>query len=1502
MKETTVKTEGKNSDMISSNVVSKILVVGGGIAGIQSALDLANSGFKVYLLDKKLSIGGTMAQLDKTFPTNDCSMCILSPKLVDAGRHPNIELLTYSEVETVEGEAGHFRVTVCKYARYVDLDKCKSCGDCTDACPVSLPNMFEEGLNTRHAIYQLFPQANPSAYGIDKRGIPPCRAVCPLHVNVQGYVALISDGKYREAFESICERNPFLGITGRICSRPCETACRRGDVDAPVAIDYLKRFVCDKEWNKDVELPEKAKSSGKKVAIVGSGPAGLLAAYDLALTGHKPTIFEALPVVGGMLAVGIPKYRLPREILNREIELVRRLGVEIKTNICIGRDLTLTDLKNKGYDAVFIAIGAHVSYKLGVPGEDLIGIQPATEFLREFNLDQQVDVGKRIAVIGGGDAAVDAARTALRLAQKRFKDEAEVFIIYRRTILEMPAQKTEIEEAEKEGIKIIFLATPIRIIGQDGKVTTIECQRMKLGKTDSSGRRRPVPIENSEFTLDVDIVLPAIGQKPDISFLTKDATLDVSEWGTITADPLTLETSMSGVFAGGDAVTGPRTYIEAMAAGRKAAISIDRFLEREDLRVDRDAEGPQDEYVEIDIEGVKPVPRVKMNTLPSAKRKASFDEVELGLSEKDAIAEAQRCLECGGCSECMECIKACEPEAIFHDMTDEMVTLDVGSVILAPGFDEFNPKIKSEYGYDRFQNVVSSIEFERILSASGPYQGHVVRPSDEKEPKKIAWIQCVGSRDPHINKGYCSSVCCMYAVKEAVIAKEHAPNVEPTIFHMDIRAYGKDFDKYIDRAEKEYGVRFIRSRISHIDEDLMTHNLQIRYETEDGHLLSEEFDLVVLSVGLSPPSDVVCLAEKFGIDLNKYNFALTNSFEPFKTSKHGIYVAGAFAGPKDIPETVAQASGVATMASSLLVESRGEHVTVKEYPPEIDVRYKSARVGVFICHCGSNIGGFLDVLSVVEYAKTLPHVVYAEDNLYTCSQDTQTHIKDMIKEHNLNRVVIASCTPRTHELLFQDTIKEAGLNPHLFEMANIRDQCSWVHMKDHEKATQKAKDLVRMAIAKAILLKPLPIVTLDVDHKGLVIGGGLTGLTAALKLADEGYEVYVMEKEKELGGHLRELYYTLEGEDVQAFFHDLVQQVQDHRRIHVFTDAEIENITGYIGNFTTTIKNGTKRLDLKHGVIIVATGAEEYHPREYLYGQDSRVITQHELEHRIASGNLILGDNRNVVMIQCVGSRDDIHPYCSRVCCSTAVKNALKIKEINKKSNVYILYRDIRTYGFKEDYYQTAREKGVIFIRYAPERKPEVKHVGNKLLVTVFDSLLDEELVIDTDMLTLSTGVTPLEDNVHLSQLLKVPLNEDGFFLEAHMKLRPVDFATDGIFLAGMAHSPKFIDESISQACAAVSRACTILTKDHLELLGIVAEVNEYRCVGCGLCEEVCGYKAIEMVSKQIGGKEKIVAQVNEALCKGCGACSGACYSGAIQQNGFTDGQILSIISVLGKE
>ena len=996
--------------------VGVILVVGGGIAGIQASLDLADSGFKVYLLDESPSIGGTMTQLDKTFPTNDCAMCILAPKLVTAGRHPNVELMMGAEIKSVEGEEGHFQVTLIRKPRYIDEEKCTGCGVCARECPVEAIDEFNEGLGERSAIYVKYPQAVPLVYAIDR----------------------------------------------------------------------------------------------------------------------------------------------------------------------------------------------------------------------------------------------------------------------------------------------------------------------------------------------------------------------------------------------------------------------------------------------------------------------------------------DKCIGCGTCQE------VCKAGAVQYDEKEKEIALHVGSIILAPGFEEFDPKLKGEYGYGQYSNVVSSIEFERILSASGPYGGLVLRPSDGKVPRKIAFIQCVGSRDAKIGNNYCSSACCMYAIKEAIIAKEHNPDLQCTIFFMDVRAYGKEFDAYYNRAEEEYGVKFVRSRIAHVDEVPGSQNLLVNY-VEDENPKMEEVNLVVLSVGMRPPKHAEELAKTLDIKLNKYNFCSTQTFSPLETSKPGIYVCGAFSSPKDIPESVAQASGAAVKAASLISSERETLTTVKEYPPERDVSGEEPRIGVFVCHCGINIGGFVNVPEVVEYVKTLPNVVYAEHNLYTCSEDTQKGIREKIKEHNLNRVIVASCTPRTHEPLFRETVREAGLNIYLFEMANIRDQCSWVHMHEPEEATVKAKDLVRSIVAKVRLLKPLKKPMIDVTPTGLVIGGGLSGMTAALELARQGFKVHLVEKEKELGGHLRQIHYVLGSEDPQERLRSIIKEVTENEKVHVYLNSEISDVEGYVGNFKTTLNYNGEKKEINHGTVIVATGAKEYRPTEYLYGVNKRVLTQQELEEKLTNGQF---DAKTVAMIQCVGSRNGEHPYCSRICCSQAVKNALKIKELSPETDVYILYKDVRTYGFLEDFYREAASKGVLFIRYDDENKPKVTQENGKLRVLVWEPVVKTWIPIEPDLLALSTATISNPDNERIAKMLKVPLSKDGFFLEAHMKLRPVDFATDGVFLCGLAHWPKSIEESISQACAAAARAITILSKEALEVEGAIASVNEDFCSGCRICESVCEYNAIEM--KEVNGKLR--AHVLEALCKGCGVCGASCPAGAISMLHFTDDQILAQVRAALKE
>jgi len=1469
-----------------SKKTGAVLVVGGGIGGIQTALDLAESGYKVYLVEKSPAIGGTMAQLDKTFPTNDCSMCILSPKLVECGRHLNIEVITNAELKELKGEAGSFTAVVEKRPRYIDIDKCTGCGECALVCPVELPSSFDEGLAPRKAIFRPFAQAYPSAFSIDKADRAPCVITCPAHVNAQGYIALISQGKYKEALQLIREKIPLPGVIGRICPHPCEAACTRGSLDEPLAICGLKRFAADRAAD---ELPQpEIEKKQDKVAIIGSGPAGLSAAYYLALEGYRVTIFEALPVAGGMLSVGIPAYRLPRDILEHEIQAIENLGVEIKNNTPIGRELSLTDLTGQGYKATFISVGAHRGLRLGIPGEDASGVIDGVTFLREVNLGKRTELQGHIAIIGGGDVAVDAARSAIRLGANK------VSILYRRSRAEMPARDEEIEAALTEGVEIHYLVAPVEACCDNGRLTGVRCIRTELGTPDASGRRRPVPIQGSEFDLSIDTLLPAIGQAPDVS-LVEGSGIETTEGGTIAADPLTLETNLPGIFAVGDAITGPGIAIEAIAAGSRAATSIHRYLKGEDMRAGRTVDEKKPEPMEPPADHPYR-PRVKMPALTVKDRYGNFNEIELGLTEEMAVQEAARCLNCGVCSECMQCLAACEAGAIDHLMEGEDLELEVGSVILTPGFDEFDATLIATYGYGAFPNVVTSIEFERILSASGPYQGELLRPSDGKPPQKIAWIQCVGSRDIHtVKNSYCSSVCCTYAIKEAVVAKEHSTTaIETTIFFIDIRTHGKGFERYYERAKTEHGVRFIRSKIHRIYQDEKS-NLTLRFVHENT-IKEEQFDLVVLSVGLRPPAATKGLAESLGLELNEHGFCQVGEFSPTATSKPGIFTAGVFSGPKDIPETVMEASAAASEASCLLSPARHTLTAEKQYPPERDVTGERPRIGVFICHCGINIGGVVDVPAVKEYAGSLSNVVFVDENLFTCSQDTQQIIREKIAEHNLNRVVVASCSPRTHEPLFQETLREAGLNKYLFEMANIRDQDSWVHMHDPDKATEKAKDLVRMAVAKARLIESLPEMALEVNPAALVVGGGISGMTAALSIAEQGFEVYLVERASQLGGIANRIYHTLEGRDVQAYLKGLVNRVSQEPLIHVYKDTDIQEVSGYVGNFKTRVmvRPEGEAKEINHGVAILASGGDAYEPREYLYGKNPGVFTLLELEEEMAKGNPRVCSGQNVVMIQCVGSREEERPYCSRTCCSKAVGCALKLKEVNPEATIYILYRDVRTYGFSETYYEEARAKGVLFIPYDVTSKPEVQAVGNSgkdfLRISVKDPILGESFSMDADVLGLATAIVPSPGREELAQLFKVPLNEDGFFLEAHVKLRPVDFATDGVFVCGLAHGPKLIGESITQAKAAASRAVTILSKDRVEAGGAISTVDKLKCSGCGLCVEVCPFNAIEIDA------EEGVAVINEALCKGCGVCASSCRSGVLDIMGFSDEEILSMI------
>jgi len=1005
------------------NRVGSVMVVGGGIAGVQASLDLANSGYYVYLIEKSPAIGGVMSQLDKTFPTNDCSMCILSPKLVECGRNLNIELLTLSEIESVSGEEGNFSVKVIKNPRYVDPEKCVGCGTCAEKCPVKVPNEFDMGFSTRKAIYVKYPQAVPLKYLIDSKS----------------------------------------------------------------------------------------------------------------------------------------------------------------------------------------------------------------------------------------------------------------------------------------------------------------CLRLAKGK------------------------------------------------------------------------------------------------------------------------------------------------------------------------KCGVCAKLCKNKAINFDDKEVKVNINVGALILSTGLSPFNPIVYDTYGYGKYPNVVTSIEFERLLSASGPNRGILLKPSNKKHPEKIAWLQCVGSRDQkHCKNTYCSAVCCMYAVKEAIIAKEHSSHpLDTAVFFMDIRTFGKEFEKYYNRAKKEYGVRFIRSRIHTIDPvGNKGDTLRLVFADEDGQIREEEFDMVVLSVGLEPSKDIVKLAGRIGIKLNEHNFCETNIFKPVNTSKEGVFVCGASQGPKDIPCSVIESSAAACEASVFLSEARGTLKKTKEVPPEINIAGQPPRVGVWICHCGTNIASVVDVAAVRDYALSLPFVEYAENCLYTCSQDTQERMKKTIREKGLNRVVVSACTPRTHEPLFQDTCRDAGLNKFLFEMTNIREQCSWVHQNEPDSATRKAKDLVRAAVIKAAKLIPLREFVLPINHDALVVGGGVAGMESALSLAGQGFKVTLVEKSDRLGGNALKLRHNFQRQEVAPYVTELIERVTKDENISVHLNAEIERVSGFVGNFRTVIRTSGFKKEIDHGVVIISVGAKAYKPVEYLYGQDERIMTSHELDVKLMNQQSPVWNANSAVFIQCVGSRNKERPYCSKVCCTHTVETALSLKERNPDNNIYVLYRDIRTFGFNENLYQQARSKGVIFIRYNEDNRPEVRRNENGCLeVVVTDHVLGQKVSLKADFVCLAAAIVPNEVK-DLARQFKIPLNSDGFFLEAHMKLRPVDFATEGVFVAGIAHYPKPLDEAIAQAKATASRASTILTKKEITVSGAIANINENKCSGCGLCLNICAYNAIEL-------NEKGKAKVKEALCKGCGSCVAGCRMGAPELYGLSDEQILSVIEAM---
>ncbi|MGQ9706373.1 MAG: FAD-dependent oxidoreductase [bacterium] len=911
-------------------VTPSALIVGGGIAGIEAAIKIAKGNKQVYLVERQPSIGGFMAYLDKTFPTLDCAACILTPRMVDVRTSPYIEMFSYSEVEEVSGYVGNFKVKIRKRARYVDLEKCNACTDCVGVCPVSIPDEFEFGHADRKAIYRLFPQAVPNTFLITKDGVSPCKIACPASTNAHGYIALTSVGKYEEALALVRERLPFPGVLGRVCHHPCEQNCNRNEVDEPLSIAAIKRFLADyeiasgKEYKPEVIVEKR----DEKIAIIGAGPAGLTSAQDLAMKGYQVTVFERDSQPGGVMRTHLPDFRLPKDVLDREISYILNLDIDIRTDTPIGKEFTIDNILKDGYKAVIIATGASKSKRLPIPGIEAEGVLYGMDILKEVNQGSRPRIGKKIVVVGGGNVAMDVARTAIRLGAR------EVSCVCLEARYQMPAHPWEIEDAEDEGVKIYPSYSASRVIAKDGKVIGLECKQVEFVEFDERGLVKGFSIkEDKEMTLIADTILLAIGQTADLD-LFKEWGFNITDWGSLEVDPITLATNKKGVFAAGDIVRGPSSIVEAVADGHRASESVDRYINNIDLKEGREPVEP----IKAEVKEPKEMrPRVKMPRISVEERIRGFREINHGLSEEMAVSEALRCLNCSICSECNECVKVCQPLAINHNDKDEIVELNVGTIIVSTGYKLMDPSVIKNYGYGKYPDVLTGLEFERLVNAAGFTEGKILT-SKGKLPDAVAILHCIGSRDEkhHI---YCSRVCCMNALKFAHLVKEKT-NAEVYQLYTDIRAFGKGYEEFYKRILIE-GVQFIRGMAAEITDYAIypeeEGRLIIRCEdTLMGKIRRIPVDLVVLCPALEPREDAHKVASMFNIARTADGFFMEKhpKLAPVETANDGVFLAGCCQGPRDIPDTVSQGGAAGIAALSLMdrgeVEIEGNIAVVNE--------------------------------------------------------------------------------------------------------------------------------------------------------------------------------------------------------------------------------------------------------------------------------------------------------------------------------------------------------------------------------------------------------------------------------------------------------------------------------------------------------------------------------------------------------------------------------------------